>query len=74
MPVYKDNIHFFPFSKEMESNVGIIFPNEAEHQKAQLEKFRYLRELDPHQTTVVESLADLEKKIKEHYGITQIAI
>ncbi len=74
MPVYKENIQFFAFSKDMESNVGIIFGNEAQHQQAQLEKFRYLRELDPHQTTVVESLADLEKKIKEHYGITQIAI
>jgi hypothetical protein len=74
MPVYKEHIFFFPFSKEMEDNIGVIFPNEKEHQQAQLNKFRYLRELPPCQVSVVESLVDMHTKIKEKYGITAIAI
>ncbi len=74
MPIYFNNIHFFPFSKAMEENIGVIFPNERDHHESQLNKFRYLREIEPSNITVVESLIDLEKKVKDHYGITQIAL
>lgn len=73
-PVYFSQIHFFPFSKEMEENIGVIFPSEKEHTAATINKFRYLREIPATQTTVVESLGDMEKKIKEKFGINTIAI
>jgi hypothetical protein len=72
--VYDENIKFYAFSKNMETNIGVIFSSEIDRAHAELTKFRYIRELKVEQIVLVESLVDLEKKIKEHYHQNNITV
>ena len=72
--VYDENIKFYAFSKNMETNIGVIFSSEIDRAHAELTKFRYIRELKEEQIVLVESLVDLEKKIKEHYHQNNITV
>lgn len=74
MPVYSYNIHAFVWSGEMEKTVGILYANEQERQAAEVLKFRTLRNLEPSQVTICESISDLEKQVKSHYNITKLAL
>jgi hypothetical protein len=57
--VYDENIKFYAFSKNMETNIGVIFSSEIDRAHAELTKFRYIRELKEEQIVLVESLVDL---------------
>jgi hypothetical protein len=72
--VYNENITFFAFSKEMEKNIGVIFPSEQERAFAELTKFRTLRELPETQVVIVNNLNDLETKLKEKYSMNKICV
>jgi len=72
--IYDENIKFYAFSKNMETNIGVIFSSEIDRAHAELTKFRYIRELNENQFVLVESLQDLEKKIKEHYHQNNISV
>jgi hypothetical protein len=72
--VYEENIKFYAFSKEMEKNIGVIFPTEQERAFAELTKFRYIRDLEDTQVVLVENLQDLEKKIKDAYHQNNITV
>lgn len=72
--IYEQNIHFYAFSKSMEQNIGVIFPNEQERAYAELTKFRTLRELDEKQVILVDNLKDLEEKIKLQYNQHRISL
>jgi hypothetical protein len=72
--IYDENIKFYAFSKNMETNIGVIFSSEIDRAHAELTKFRYIRELNENQIVLVESLQDLEKKIKEHYHQNNISV
>lgn len=74
MPIYCQNIKFYAFSKEMEKNIGVIFPNAETHQKAEVDKFRIMRQLNNNQIIIVDNLQDLEKKVKENYDIIEIPL
>ncbi len=72
--VYNDNITFYAFSRDMEKNIGVIFPSEQERACAELTKFRMLRELPETQVVVVDNLKDLEEKIKVRYNMHNITV
>ena len=72
--IYEENITFYAFSKNMEQNIGVIFPSEIDRAHAELSKFRYIRELNESQIVLVDNLADLERKIKERYNQTSISV
>lgn len=72
--IYDENLKFYAFSKNMESNIGVIFPSEVERAYTELTKFRYIRELKVEQIVLVDNLQDLEKKLKEAYNMNSITI
>lgn len=72
--VYNENITFFAFSKEMEKNIGVIFPSDIDRAHAELTKFRTLRELPETQVVIVNNLNDLEVKLKEKYQMNKICV
>jgi hypothetical protein len=72
--IYEENIKFYAFSKTMEQNIGVIFPSEVDRAYAELTKFRTIREINPDQLVLVDSLLDLEKKLKEQYSQNKINI
>lgn len=72
--VYNENITFFAFSKDMEKNIGVIFPSEGDRASAELTKFRTLRDLPETQVVIVNNLSDLEVKLKEKYNMNYISV
>jgi hypothetical protein len=72
--VYEQNIKFYAFSKGMEANIGVIFPSEIDRAHAELTKFRVLRELPESQVVIIDSLKDLEEKIKAQYEQNNISV
>jgi hypothetical protein len=72
--IYEENITFYAFSKNMETNIGVIFSSETDRAYTELNKFRYIRDLQAHQVVLLDNLQDLEKKIKEHYGQNNISV
>jgi hypothetical protein len=72
--IYEENIRFYAFSKNMETNIGVIFPSEVDRAHCELTKFRYIRDLKEQQVVLVDNLQDLEKKIKEHYHQNNISV
>ena len=72
--IYDENVKFYAFSKNMESNIGVIFASEVERAHTELTKFRYIRELKVEQIVLVDNLQDLEKKLKEAYNMNSITI
>lgn len=72
--IYDQNIKFYAFSRDMEKNIGVIFPSEIERAHCELTKFRYIRELRAEQIILVESLVDLERKVKEQYHQNNISV
>lgn len=68
LPVKRENIYFAAFSKDMEANIGVIFANEADHHRAEVEKFRIMREIDEERIYVCDSMKDLYDKTAEKFG------
>ena len=74
LPVKNENIYFAAFSKEMESNVCVIFSSEQEHHEAQLNKFRIMRSIPEERTYLCESMKDLYEKTCEKFGSKMVSL
>lgn len=74
LPVKYDNIYFAAFSRDMEQNIGIIYPNEQEHHHAEIEKYRIMRNIDEQHTYIVDNLQDLYNKTAEKFGSKQVQL
>ena len=75
LPIRHDNIYFGAFSRDCEKNVGaIIYPNEAEHHQAEIQKFRVMRELPEEKVFICDTMKELYEKTAEIFGtkITQL--
>jgi hypothetical protein len=68
LPVKRENIYFAAFSKEMETNIGVIFANEADHHRAEVDKFRVMREIDEERVYVCDNMKDLYDKTADKFG------
>lgn len=68
LPVKQENIYFAAFSKEMESNIGVIFPDVEAHHKAEVDKFRIMREIDEEHTYICDTMKELYDKTAEKFG------
>jgi hypothetical protein len=68
LPVKQENIYFAAFSKEMESNIGVIFPDVEAHHKAEVDKFRIMREIDEEHTYISDTMKELYDKTAEKFG------
>jgi hypothetical protein len=68
LPVKHENIYFAAFSREMESNVTVIFPDVASHHKAEVDKFRVMREIDEEHTYISDTMKDLYDATAEKFG------
>lgn len=67
--IYDDHLYFYAFSKDMESKVGLIYTDEKLHKEAEVEKFRIKDQMKPANVMVIESMSDLETKLKSMFGI-----
>jgi hypothetical protein len=67
--IYDEHVYFYAFSKEMEEKVGLIYTDENLHKEAEVNKFRIKDQMKPSNVIVIESMADLEAKLKSQFGI-----
>lgn len=67
--IYDGHTYFYAFSKEMEEKVGLIYTDENLHKEAEVNKFRIKDQMKPSNVIVIESMADLEAKLKSQFGI-----
>jgi len=67
--IYDDHLYFYAFSKEMEEKVGLIYTDEKVHKEAEVNKFRIKDQMKPSNVIVIESMADLEAKLKSQFAI-----
>lgn len=74
LPVKYENIYFAAFSRDMETNIGVIYPNEQEHHLAEIEKFRIMRNIDESHTFIVDSLVDLYNKTADKFGSKRVQL
>ena len=74
MPVLKKNLYFFAYSKEMSANTSLLYEgDESERTKDELLKLRLAAEFPVQENIVIcQSLADLDQKIREKFGIQQL--
>lgn len=74
LPVKAENVYFAAFSKDMETNIGVIFANEKEHHEAEVNKFRILRTVDEERIYIVDNLKDLYDKTCEKFGSKRVQL
>jgi len=67
--IYDDHLYFYAFSKEMEEKVGLIYTDEKVHKEAEVNKFRIKDQMKPSNVVIIESMADLESKLKTQFAI-----
>ncbi len=70
--IYDDHIYLYAFNKDMENKIGLIYPDEKSHQEAEVQKFRIKDQMKPDHVIVVESLNDLDNKIKLMFNINNL--
>ena len=74
LPVKCENTFFAAFSKEMESNIGVIFPNEKEHHDAEVAKFRIMRELNEDRVFINDNMKELYENVSKKFGSKRIVL
>lgn len=67
--IYDDHLYFYAFSKEMEEKVSLIYTDEKVHKEAEVNKFRIKDQMKPSNVVIIESMADLESKLKTQFAI-----
>lgn len=67
--IYEDNLFFYAFSKSMEENLNIIYTDEKMHHEAEVDKFRIKEKIKSTNVVVVETMNDLETKLKKQFNI-----
>ena len=74
LPVKSENTYFFAFSREMESNIGVIFPNEKEHHDAEVSKFRILQEFDAERIVLNDTLKELYENVAKKFDSKRVQL
>lgn len=74
LPVKRENIFFACFSKDMEANIGVIYANEADHHRAEVDKFRVMREIPEERVYVSDNLKELYDKTAIHFGSKRVQL
>lgn len=70
--IYDDHVYFYAFSKEMEEKVGLIYTDEKDHREAEVNKFRIKDQMKPSNIIIIESMNDLETKLKTQFSINKL--
>ncbi len=70
--IYDDHVYFYAFSKEMEEKVGLIYTDEKDHREAEVNKFRIKDQMKPSNVIIIESMNDLETKLKTQFSINKL--
>jgi hypothetical protein len=75
LSISSDNTWFYAFSREMDERTLPLFNgNETQHAESVVNKLRTRDRFEESKIVVVESMADLESKIKLKFGILQTEI
>lgn len=74
LPLKSENIFFAAFSRDMEENIGVIFPNEAEHHAAEIAKYRIMRELDEERMFLNDNLKDLYENVCKKFDSKKVML
>lgn len=69
LSIPQENTWFYAFSKEMDERTLPLFASEKEHAESVVHKLRTRDQFDQRYIIVVDSMADLEAKIKAKFGI-----
>ena len=72
--IYDDHLYFYAFSKEMEEKAGIIYSDETAHKEAEVEKFRIKDQMKALNVIIIESMSDLETKLKNMFNINALSL
>jgi hypothetical protein len=70
--IYDEHVYFYAFSKEMEEKVGLIYTDEKDHKEAEVNKFRIKDQMKPSNVIIIESMNDLETKLKNQFSINKL--
>lgn len=70
--IYDEHMYFYAFSKEMEEKVGLIYSDESLHKEAEVNKFRIKDQMKPSNVIIIESMNDLENKLKNQFSINKL--
>ena len=70
--IYNEHVYFYAFSKEMEEKVGLIYTDEKDHKEAEVNKFRIKDQMKPSNVIIIESMNDLETKLKTQFSINKL--
>jgi hypothetical protein len=74
LPLKSENIFFAAFSRDMEENIGVIFPNEAEHHAAEIAKYRIMRELDEERMFLNDNLKELYENVCKKFDSKKVML
>jgi hypothetical protein len=74
LPVKNENIYFFAFSREMETNIGVIFPNDKEHHDATVSKFRILQQFDTERIVLNDNMKDLYESVAKKFDSKRVML
>lgn len=69
-----ENTWFYAFSKEMDQRTGPLFPDEKAHADSIVSKLRIRDQFEEDHVIIVESMADLDVKIKIRFNINSSEI
>jgi hypothetical protein len=58
----------------MESNIGVIFPNEKEHHDAEVAKFRIMRELNEDRVFINDNMKELYENVSKKFGSKRVVL
>lgn len=69
LSISEDNTWFYAFSKELDTRTAPLFASEKEHAESIVNKLRIRDRFEESKIVVVESMADLETKLKLKFNI-----
>jgi hypothetical protein len=72
--IYDDHLYFYVFSKEMEEKAVLIYSDEKQHKEAEVEKFRIKDQMKASNVVIIESMSDLETKLKTMFKINALSL
>jgi hypothetical protein len=74
LPVKNENIFFAAFSRDMEQNIGVIFPNESDHHAAEISKYRIMLDLDEERMFLNENLKELYENVCKKFDSKKVML
>lgn len=74
LPVKSENTFFAAFSRDMESNIGVIFPNDKEHHQAEVSKFRILQHFDAERIFLNDNMKELYDNVCKKFDSKRVML